>query len=132
MADAVEAEAEEVVKVVGVRDRTEEVKEDQGIKVREEEEIKVIKDQGVKDKEETSTTPTRLLVMLIFPHLRPVSGTGPSGSPHISAWSLAPVHGASTGSPSPTTNEVPTSSSPRKTTERQRSFINCCTLTRKK
>ena len=120
----------EVVEVVGVKDKEEEVREVQEIKVRMEvtEEAR-IKDQGVKVKIKISTTPTKHNVMLISHHLRLVSGTGLTGSPPTFVWSPAPAPGASSGSPSPTTNEVSTSSGTRKTAI---SYIDCCTLKRKK
>ena len=49
----------------------------------------------------TSTLSTRLPGMLIYPHSRPVSGTGPMGSLHIFAWNQAPVRGRTSSSPKP-------------------------------
>ena len=51
---------------------------------------------GVKVKAPEATPDTRLPDMQICLLLSPVSGTGPMGSPLISAWSRGPVHGSNT------------------------------------
>ena len=129
--EAEAAEGEEAVEAEAVKDKEEEVKEVQEIKVKEMEikEIKEVKDLGVKGSPRVSnTTPIKPLAMLICPHLRPVSGTGPSGSPPTFVWSPAPAPGASSGCPSQTTNEILTSSGTEKTAS---SYIICCTLKRR-
>ena len=102
-----------VVEVVGVEDNVvkgvEEVKE--GAKVLTE--VKEIKEEEeiiIKDKEEDKEEEVKVKVtvdikprdMLIFPHLRPVSAIGRTGSRLISAWSRAPAPGRTSGPPKPT------------------------------
>ena len=58
---------------------------------------------------------TRLQDMLIYHHLKPVSGTGPMASQLIFVWSLAPAHGSNTGYQDLILNEIQTSSDTVKT-----------------
>ena len=73
--------------------------------------------------EETDITDIKPKDMLTNLHLKPVSGTGLTGSLHISAWSQGPAPGRSSGPPSPTTNDGP--ASPVKMTSLSKYTIIC-------
>ena len=102
------AEEEEEVKV---EDKEEE-------DVEQEEEVKVIMVKvGTEDQGQIQDTlATRPKDMLIFPRSKPVSGTGPSGSPHTSVWSPPPAPGKTSGSPSPTTEGLTSPATRRQVT----------------
>ena len=100
------------------------VDEDEEEEVKDKEEVaEEAKEEGVKIKEEAKeeveaqdTLAIRLSAMLTYPHLKPVSGTGPSGSPHTSVWSPPPAPGKTSGSPSPTTEGLTSPATRRQVT----------------
>ena len=95
----------EVLVKAGDAEEEEDFKE--GIQVKEEGD-KEIEGEEVLPVEQPVILAMELPAMLTCPHSSPASGTGPSGSQLISAWSRPHVHGRTTMSPKPTT-EVLTS-----------------------